>query len=72
MRSLLDSPRTQIMHVSPGSFHETLGRVEACAEHRLSLTDCTNVVLVERLHLDGLFAFDEGCRRVGVRVVPVS
>jgi len=70
VRGLLDSPRTELVHVSPGVFHEALERGERYAEHRLSLTDCTNLVLMEQLGLDGLFAFDEGCRRVGAELLP--
>lgn len=72
VRGLLESPRTELVHVSPGVFHEALERVERYSEHRLSLTDCTNLVLVEQLGLDGLFAFDEGCRRAGANVLPAT
>jgi len=70
VRGLLDSPRTELVHVSPGIFHEALARIERYAEHRLSLTDCTNLVLIEQLGLDGLFAFDVGFGRAGAAVLP--
>lgn len=71
VRGMLESPRTELIHVAPATFHEALRRVARYSEHRLSFTDCTNIVLVEQLPLDALFAFDGPCRRVGVPVVPI-
>jgi len=68
--ALLRSPRHELVFVGEDSFRESLVRAEKLAEQGLSFTDCTNVVLVEALGLDAIFAFDEGFAHVGLQVVP--
>ncbi len=40
------------------------------ADHPLSFTDCTTIVLMEQLRLTRIFAFDEDFRKVGYLLVP--
>ena len=68
--ALLRSPRHEFVFVGEDSFREALVRAEKLAEQGLSFTDCTNVVLVEALALDAIFAFDEGFAHIGLEVVP--
>jgi predicted nucleic acid-binding protein len=68
--ALLQSPRHELVFVDRPVFDLALEKAGKYAEHDLSFTDCTSVVFVETLRLDGIFCFDEGFRRVGVRVLP--
>lgn len=40
------------------------------ADHPLSFTDCTTIVLMEQLRLTRIFAFDDDFRKVGYLLVP--
>jgi len=40
------------------------------ADHSLSFTDCTTIVLMDQLGMGQIFAFDEDFRKVGYRLVP--
>lgn len=68
--ALLASPRYRVVFVGQEIFERSRQRASGLAEHRLSFTDCTNVVLVESLRLDAIFSFDRGFARVGLEVVP--
>ncbi len=68
--AILKSPRYSIAFVDRRIFDLARGRAEAYQEHRLSFTDCTNVVFVREMRLDAIFAFDDGFSNVGLTVVP--
>lgn len=68
--ALLESPRYELVFVGQPIFDRARQKAGKFAAHRLSFTDCTTVVLVETLRLDGVFAFDEGFARVGLRMFP--
>ena len=68
--AILGSPRYTVAFVDRRIFDLARGRAEAYQEHRLSFTDCTNVVLVREMRLDDIFAFDDGFSNVGLNVVP--
>ena len=40
------------------------------ADQELSFTDCVTVALMQRLHLERVFAFDEDFRKLGYLLVP--
>ena len=68
--AILESPRYTLAFVDRRVFDLARQRAEAFQKHRLSFTDCTNVVLVQDMRLDGIFAFDEGFSHVGLNVLP--
>ncbi len=68
--AILESPRYTLAFVDRTVFDLARQRAEAYQEHRLSFTDCTNVVFVQEMRLDGIFAFDDGFSRVGQNVLP--
>lgn len=68
--AILASPRYTLAFVDRTVFDFARQRAEAYQEHRLSFTDCTNVVFVEQMRLDAIFAFDDGFSRVGLNVLP--
>lgn len=49
---------------------DALKRLRKYAEHRLSFTDCTTLVLLERSGIERLFAFDEDFRKIGYTLLP--
>jgi predicted nucleic acid-binding protein len=67
--AILTSPRFTVVFVDQRIFHLARNRAEAYQEHRLSFTDCTNVVFVGEMRLDAIFAFDDGFSNVGLNVV---
>ena len=68
--AILESPRYTLAFVDRRVFDLARQRAETFQEHRLSFTDCTNVVLVQDMRLDGIFAFDDGFAHVGLNVLP--
>ena len=68
--AILGSPRYTIAFVDQKIFHLARERAEAYQEHRLSFTDCTNVVFVSEMRLDAIFSFDDDFSNVGLNVVP--
>ena len=49
---------------------QALKLLEKYAAHHLSFTDCTTLVLLDRLRADRIFAFDHGFHRAGYLLVP--
>lgn len=47
-----------------------LAALKKYADHPLSFTDCTTMVLMDQLRLTRIFAFDEDFRKVGYLLVP--
>jgi predicted nucleic acid-binding protein len=47
-----------------------LAALKKYADHPLSFTDCTTIVLMEQLRLTRIFAFDEDFRKIGYLLVP--
>lgn len=41
------------------------------AEHKLSLTDASNAVLMKQLKLSAIFAFDDDFKKIGLNTEPV-
>jgi hypothetical protein len=68
--ALLRSPRHELVFVDRPVFDLAMKKARKYSDQGLSFTDCTSIVLVEALHLAGVFAFDEGFARVGVRMFP--
>jgi len=69
-RSLLDSRRFGLVFVDAPLVHAALARLEQYGDKRLSLTDCTSFELLDRLALDGAFAFDRDFRDCGYKTYP--
>lgn len=49
---------------------EAFGLVEKFAEHKLSLTDATTVVLMKRFNIDSLITLDSDFIKIGIPVLP--
>lgn len=45
--------------------------LEKFQQHRLSLTDCTSIALINRFNLDAIFTFDADFAKAGLKVVPI-
>jgi predicted nucleic acid-binding protein len=69
-RSLLDSRRYSVVFVDAPLLRSALGRIEQFHDKPLSLTDCASFELIDRLGLDGAFAFDRDFRDGGYRMLP--
>ena len=69
-RSLLESRRYSVVFVDAPLVRSALARMEQFHDKPLSLTDCTSFELIDRLGLDGAFAFDHDFRDCGYRMVP--
>jgi predicted nucleic acid-binding protein len=69
-RSLLDSRRYSVVFVDAPLVRSALARMEQFHDKPLSLTDCASFELIDRLGLDGAFAFDRAFRDCGYRMVP--
>ena len=69
-RNLLASRRYSVVFVDAPLVDRALARMEQYADKRLSLTDCASFELIDRLGLDGAFAFDRDFRDCGYRMVP--
>ncbi|OGE64222.1 hypothetical protein A3I48_03810 [Candidatus Daviesbacteria bacterium RIFCSPLOWO2_02_FULL_36_7] len=44
--------------------------VEKFAEHKLSLTDATTIVLMKRFNIDSIISLDSDFRKVGIKTLP--
>lgn len=44
--------------------------VEKFAEHKLSLTDATTIVLMNRFNIDSIISLDSDFRKVGIKTLP--
>ena len=69
-RKLLDSRRYSVVFVDAPLVRGGLDRMEQLADKRLSLTDCVSFELIDRLGLQGAFAFDRDFRDCGYQMVP--
>lgn len=69
--ALWKSELYQVHTIDHAIERQALQRMDKYADHRLSFTDCTTLVLLERLRLDHIFAFDQDFRDIGYQVVPV-
>jgi predicted nucleic acid-binding protein len=69
-RSLLDSRRYGVVFVDTPLIRSALSRLEQFDDKRLSLADCVSFEMIDRLGLDGAFAFDRDFRDCGYRVWP--
>lgn len=70
VRELLKSQRYELLFLDRELFQAALTRLERYDDKRLSLTDCASFEVIERLKLDGAFAFDADFRDCGFRMVP--
>ena len=70
--ALWSSELYQVHTVDRAIEEQALKLLQKYADHHLSFTDCTTLVLLERLGLGEVFAFDEDFRNVGYRVVPLA
>lgn len=69
-RSVLESRRFALAFTDGELLHDAIARMGRYADKRLSLTDCTSFALIDRLGLDGAFAFDTDFRDCGYRMFP--
>jgi predicted nucleic acid-binding protein len=69
-RSLLDSRRYSVVFVDAPLLKSGLARMEQFHDKQLSLPDCVSFEIIDRLGLDGAFAFDRDFRDCGYRVWP--
>ena len=69
-RGLLDSQRYDLVFADAELLDEALARMERFADTRLSLTDCASFALMDRLALEGAFAFDADFRNCGYHMLP--
>ncbi len=69
-RKLLESRRYSVVFVDAPLVQRGLDRLEQFADKRLSLTDCVSFELIDRLGLQGAFAFDRDFRDCGYGMVP--
>jgi predicted nucleic acid-binding protein len=69
-RSLLDSRRYSVVFVDAPLVRSGFARMEQFADKTLSLPDCVSFEVIDRLGLDGAFAFDRDFRDCGYRVFP--
>lgn len=69
-RSLLTSPRHEIVFVDAPLMTSALARMEQFDDKRLSLTDCVSFELMDRLGLKTAFAFDQDFRACGYEMAP--
>ena len=69
-RSLLESRRYSVVFADAPLIRRALARMEQFHDKPLSLTDCASFELIDRLGLDGAFAFDHVFRDCGYRMLP--
>lgn len=69
-RSLLESRRFAVAFADADLLTNALARMAQYSDKRLSLTDCASFALIDRLGLDGAFAFDRDFRDCGYRMFP--
>jgi len=69
-RSLLDGKRYSVVFIDASLVRSGLARMEQFADKRLSLPDCVSFELIDRLGLEGAFAFDDDFRDCGYRMFP--
>ena len=69
-RRILDSRRYSVVFVDAPLMQGGLNRLERFADKRLSLTDSVSFELIDRLGLQGAFAFDRDFRDCGFSMVP--
>lgn len=50
--------------------NEAFGLVQKFSEHKLSLTDATTIVLVNRFHIESVVSLDSDFKKVGLQVLP--
>ena len=70
VRGILDSPLHHVMDVSRELLIASLERFVKYEDQGLSLTDCSNVVIMEAAGIRSIFTFDSGFRRIGLEMVP--
>lgn len=68
--SMLESQRFAITFADADLLHAALERMAKYADKQVSLTDCASFALIDRLGLDGAFAFDRDFRDCGYRMFP--
>ena len=49
---------------------EAFGLVQKFSEHKLSLTDATTIILVNRFHIESVISLDSDFKKVGLRELP--
>lgn len=50
--------------------NEAFGLVQKFSEHKLSLTDATTIVIVNRFNIESVVSLDSDFKKVGLRVLP--
>lgn len=70
VRSILTSPRYDVVYVDAAIVDAALERMERFDDKRLSLADCASFVLMDRLALSAAFSFDRDFRDCGYATTP--
>lgn len=50
--------------------HDAWKLLEKFQDHKLSLTDATSIILMNRFHIDNIFTFDSDFLKVGITTLP--
>jgi predicted nucleic acid-binding protein len=70
VRRVLASPLYVVFDVARDLLGHSLDVLVKYADQRLSLTDCTNLLLVRTARIRAIFTFDQAFRRIGMNVLP--
>jgi hypothetical protein len=68
--SLLESRRYEVLFADSGLLRGAIQRMARLRDQRLSLTDCVNFEVMDRLGLRDAFSFDRDFRDCGYAMVP--
>jgi predicted nucleic acid-binding protein len=72
VEDLLRSRVVSVHCADAGMDEEAVGVLRKYRDQELSFPDCSSIVLLRRLRIDRIFAFDDDFRRLGFEVVPVA
>jgi predicted nucleic acid-binding protein len=70
IRGILSSPVYHVLDVNREVFRQALEALVKFEDQGLSLTDCTNWVIMRAGRIRTIFSFDKGFRRIGLHTVP--
>ena len=67
---ILANPLIKVVDIGREILISSLERLVKYEDQGLSLTDCSNVVIMEAAGIQSIFTFDAGFRRIGLEMVP--